>query len=222
MTKDQPRKGRRSPEVVTADFLRRGTSVRISEVHRDFRFLKSDETSANLAVIFALYLRQYPEIRIFYNNDPVDPGAVEAHAEIKMLPNIIDAVGKSYPCELEIVEWKVRTARRLYFCNLHGFPLDDVAPGIQAPGFEFTAYLKSDYFAELVVENALDLAGWTPQWKWRSAPQGLRYVIISASGLRSNRGDLWKNGKKRISIHTRTSRLTRYSARSGRSLISRR
>ena len=162
ITKDQPRKGQRSPEVVVADTLGRGTTVRVSELHRDFHFLKSNETPANLAVIFALYLRQYPEIRMFYNNEAVDPCAVEARAEIKTLPDIIDAAGKSYPCGLEIVEWKIRTTRRLYFCNLHGFPLDDVPPGIQAPGFEFTAYLKSEYFAELMAENALDLAGMDP------------------------------------------------------------
>jgi hypothetical protein len=81
---------------------------------------------------------------------------------MKTLPDIIDATGKSYPCELEIVEWKIKTTRRLYLCNLHGFPLDDAAPGIQAAGFEFTAYLKSDYFAELMAENALDLAGMDP------------------------------------------------------------
>ena len=32
----------------------------------------------------------------------------------------------------------------MYFCDGSGFPLDDTQPGIHAPGFSFTAYLKSD------------------------------------------------------------------------------
>jgi hypothetical protein len=48
--------------------------------------------------------------------------------------------------------------RRMYFCDGGGFPLDDTSPGIQAPGFSFTAYLKSDYFAKLLAENRLEIA----------------------------------------------------------------
>ena len=48
--------------------------------------------------------------------------------------------------------------RRMYFCDGSGFPLDDTQPGIQAPGFNFTAYLKSDYFAKLLAENRLEIA----------------------------------------------------------------
>lgn len=162
LSKDHPRHGQISPELVVPETLRSGAAVRVSELHREFRSLESEDAPANLAVIFALYLRQYPTVKIFYNGDPIDPSAVEDHVAQKRLPDIVDATGETYPCELEIVEWKIKTTRRLYLCNLHGFPLDDVAPGIQAPGFEFTAYLKSDYFAELMAENALDLAGMDP------------------------------------------------------------
>ena len=48
--------------------------------------------------------------------------------------------------------------RRMYFCDGSGFPLDDAPPGIHAPGFNFTAYLKSDYFAKLLAENRLEIA----------------------------------------------------------------
>lgn len=46
----------------------------------------------------------------------------------------------------------------MYFCDGSGFPLDDSQPGIQAPGFSFTAYLKSDYFSKLLAENRLEIA----------------------------------------------------------------
>jgi TraB/PrgY/gumN family len=44
------------------------------------------------------------------------------------------------------------------FCDGSGFPLDDTQPGIQAPGFNFTAYLTSDYVVKLLAENQLEIA----------------------------------------------------------------
>jgi hypothetical protein len=52
----------------------------------------------------------------------------------------------------------MQSERRMYFCDGSGFPLDDTQPGIHAPGFNFTAYLKSDYFAKLLAENRLEIA----------------------------------------------------------------
>ena len=56
------------------------------------------------------------------------------------------------------MEWRIKAQRRLFFCDANGFPLDETSPGVHAPGFEFTAYLKSDYFAEFLTSNMLDLA----------------------------------------------------------------
>jgi len=50
----------------------------------------------------------------------------------------------------------------LFFCDANGFPIDETSPGIHAPGFQFTAYVKSDYFAELLASNLLDLANMDP------------------------------------------------------------
>jgi hypothetical protein len=160
--KDEPRRGNVSPETSAQPPLRSGTTVRITEVHGNFRSLQAEEAPEQIAVIFALYLRQYPSVRIFYNGAIIDPRAVEDRSEVKPLPDIETADGKTYPCELEIVEWKINTARRLFLCNAGGFPIDEAAPGIQAPGFQFTAYLKSDYFAELLAENAIGLADMDP------------------------------------------------------------
>lgn len=160
--KDRPRHGSVSEEVVVAPPSRRGTTVRISEVLNDFRSLGDERAPEQIAIIFALYLRQYPSVLIFYNHVHIDPRSVEERATIKPLPQIECSDGKTYSCEVEIVEWKIKTERRLFLCNANGFPLDDVAPGVQAPGFQFTAYLKSDYFAELLAANALDLSGMDP------------------------------------------------------------
>lgn len=68
------------------------------------------------------------------------------------------AEGAAYPASIEIVEWRMQTDRCLFFCDEAGFPLDSTAAGIRAPGFSFSAYLKSDYFSKLLAENRLEIA----------------------------------------------------------------
>ena len=136
----------------------RGVIVTVSELDRDFRSLRAPGITDELAQIFALYLRQYPAIKILYDGATIDPRAVEDHSEKYDLPPIITADGEVFDASMEIVEWKMTTERRLYFCDAYGFPLDDTFPGIHAPGFDFTAYMKSDYFSKLVSENRLEIA----------------------------------------------------------------
>ncbi len=137
---------------------RRGVTVTVSEPPRDFRSLRDAAASDELAQIFALYLRQYPNVRIIYAGTLVDPRAVEAGVKEYQLPDIVSKEGEIFTVSIEIVEWKMRTQRRLYFCNDGGFPLDETSPGVQAPGFDFTAYLKSEYFAKLMAGNLLEIA----------------------------------------------------------------
>lgn len=136
----------------------RGVTVRISELDRDFRSLRDASSADEITQIFALYLRQYPKVKIYYDGRLTDPKSVEDHSQEYPLPQIVDDAGDVHACSLEIVEWKMQTDRRLYFCNAEGFPLDETTPGIQAPGFSFSAYLKSSYFARLMAENRLELA----------------------------------------------------------------
>jgi hypothetical protein len=136
----------------------RGVTVTVSELDHAFRSLREPAIIDELAQIFALYLRQYSSVRIHYDGVLIDPRSAEEDARQYPLPNIVTSEGETYPASLEIVEWKMQTERRMYFCDAGGFPLDDTAPGIQAPGFNFTAYLKSDYFSKLVAENRLEIA----------------------------------------------------------------
>lgn len=136
----------------------RGVTVMVTELDREFRSLRDPGVAGELAQIFALYLRQYPTIKIYYDRVLIDPRSVEEHVQQYPLPAITTNDGESFDASLEIVEWKMPSERRMYFCDGSGFPLDDTQPGIQAPGFSFTAYLKSDYFAKLLAENRLEIA----------------------------------------------------------------
>jgi hypothetical protein len=155
MIKDRLKHGELKPEEPAANGNKPGVTVRISELDTYPRSLRSPSAPDELAQIFALYLRQYPDIRVLYNGTRVDPSSAEDHVQSYTLPNIVTPEGENFSTALEIVEWKMRTERRLYFCDAKGFPLDDTVPGIHAPGFDFTAYLKSDYFAKLAAENRL-------------------------------------------------------------------
>ncbi len=140
----------------------RGVTVTVSEPERDFRSLHGDNVPDELAQIFALSLRQYPEVRIMYGGTTIDSRSAEDLSTSYELPNIETTDGRVFPASLEIVEWRIKVERKLFFCDANGFPIDDTSLGIHAPGFEFTAYVKSDYFAELLASNMLDLANMDP------------------------------------------------------------
>jgi hypothetical protein len=158
MLKDHLKRVVVSDEALAPSGLHRGVTVIVSELDREFRSLRANNITDELAQILALYLRQYPTVRVSYNGVLIDPRGVEEHAVQYGLPDIVAADDETYSTSIEIVEWKMRTERRLYFCDAAGFPLDDTPPGVQAPGFDFTAYLKSDYFARLLEENRLEIA----------------------------------------------------------------
>jgi hypothetical protein len=162
MVKDHLRRVEISDEASADDGMTRGVTVTVSEPERDFRSLRDGSTAEDLSQIFALYLRQYPKVQIFYDGTAIDPRSVEELTTTYVLPDIEIADGEKHSASLEIVEWRIKAQRRLFFCDTNGFPLDETTPGIQAPGFEFTAYLKSDYFANLLASNTLDLANMDP------------------------------------------------------------
>lgn len=65
---------------------------------------------------------------------------------------------------LSIIEWNIPTDRTLHLCDSSGISLHEteVGPQVRAPGFNFTAYVKSDHFRELDKTNQLVLADLHP------------------------------------------------------------
>jgi hypothetical protein len=54
-----------------------------------------------------------------------------------------------------VIEWKTPAEKSIFLCDANGFALAEVPAGVQAPGFNFTAYLRSDYIRELDQAGAL-------------------------------------------------------------------
>ena len=137
-----------------------GVEIEVSELHREFRSLEPDNAVQELAEIFALYLKDYRDVSIFYEGQRVDPSAAIAATQIVSLGDIDD--GLTHPVELEIIEWRTATTRALYLCTERGFPLSKVATRFHIGEFQFSAYMKSPFITKLHGEAQLDLAEMNP------------------------------------------------------------
>lgn len=147
-----------------------GTEVAISDLTKDHPSLRAMPAVEALSEQFALYLRQYPGITISYDGTLVDPSAVESSVNDYDLPLIPIADAREVKAVLTVIEWRTPSKRALFLCDAAGFTLHEMQPGIQAPGFSFTAYLKSDYMRELEAEGAFMLEELHPELKKVLAP----------------------------------------------------
>jgi len=114
-----------------------------------------------LASKFALYLKAYPNVRVYFAGIPVTPIIVQKH--VTDYPIVTEAGGEA---RLEVIEWRRRFpgSGRLVFCGKDGFALREQPAGVR-PGasFSFTAYLVGERFSALHAENALVMDELNPE-----------------------------------------------------------
>jgi len=72
----------------------------VRELDRDFRSLRSESILQELAQIFALYLRQYPEASIAFDRTRIDPSRAVEHSASYDLPDI-GAEGETFAASVE-------------------------------------------------------------------------------------------------------------------------
>jgi len=130
-----------------------GTEVMIMNVRNSLNSLRDTMgVLQQLSACFALYLKAYPNVKIYFQGLLVNPVIVQKARQSYSLKSSTGATA-----ELEIIEWKSRKNKpQIIFCNPKGFALHEVDAGIR-PGneFNFTAYLISPLFQELNQENLL-------------------------------------------------------------------
>jgi hypothetical protein len=136
-----------------------GTEVVIYNLKKDFRSLRQDNAPQELSKKFAAYLTEYPSLKLEYNGITIDPKASQSHQNNYSLGDVKLIDGRLVSVEVSIIEWKIPTERALHLCDAKGISLDEVPAGttIKAPGFNFTAYIKSEFFRELDSTNQLGL-----------------------------------------------------------------
>lgn len=149
-------------EPVEVAGLETGTEVLIQNPKHDFRSLSDPSAPTELAKIFGAYLTQYPGLVFEHNGSKVDPKSVQKHQKQYSLGDIPLGDGRSAGVVISIVEWTTPTDRILHLCDADGITLHELATQIRAPGFNFTAYVKSDLFRELDSTNALAIAELRP------------------------------------------------------------
>lgn len=132
-----------------------GTEVLIRGVLESANALLKPSAREELEELFAIYLRQYPLVEIVIDGRRLDPVALEEHQEEYRLPPF-DADGTEVAdAVLTVIEWRAKTSRMLYFCDPRGMALQSTNVGIQAPGYQFTAYLRSSFVRTLHDRNEL-------------------------------------------------------------------
>jgi hypothetical protein len=144
-------------EAVEVPLGKSGTTVTICDIRNDFPSLMTEAALDDLAEQLALYLMKYTDVTVLYNGKEIDPLCVVENMEDFKLPAVSMDNGTVVESELTVIEWKSSVSRSLVLCDESGFPLQETIPGVQAPGFSFTAYLKSNYLRTLNDENVLTL-----------------------------------------------------------------
>jgi len=139
-----------------------GTEVYVTNVRATVdSLLDAGETVQNLAAKFALYLKSYPDVRIYFNGLPVTPVIVQKRTTDYKLTLESGAEAK-----LEVIEWKRKFvgAGRLVFAGADGFELHEQSAGVRSGAdLPFTAYVISPRFATLAAENALVMDELNPE-----------------------------------------------------------
>lgn len=138
-----------------------GTEVYVQNVRANCdSLLNTIETVETLASKFALYLKSYPAVRIYFNGLPVTPVIVQRGETEYTLELESGATAK-----LKIIEWKRRFSGsgRLVWSGRDGFQLHEQSAMVRSGGLAFTAYLISDRFVELARENALIMDELNPE-----------------------------------------------------------
>jgi hypothetical protein len=154
--KDSARTFRLSEPVAVQDSSDTGVEVTISELYKDWN-LDASGLHQELNEIYALYLTDYPKAEVAVSGTKLQPSTFIATKKVFLLADIPNGELAPYPVELEVVEWKAETERMMYLCSAVGMPLHRIAPGIHAPGFDFSAYLRTQYVSVLHEQGSLDV-----------------------------------------------------------------
>lgn len=140
-----------------SDGGRVGMTVEIADLPLTTELLRGTKAAQEVTETFALYLRQYPDVRIFYDNVPLDPANAEDRSEIIELDEMVMANGERVQATLEVVEWLIPGKRGVILCDDHGFALHVPRRRLSFRGFSYTAYLKSAYCIELERQGLLQV-----------------------------------------------------------------
>jgi hypothetical protein len=138
----------RASDPEPADEEDTGTVVRLEARDEGVNELLAASCIDKLTYMLAPYLLRYPDASVRYDGREIDPATLIHQSTDYQLETDPAAT-------LTVVEWNRKMDRALVLCDGDGFALHELTPAIQAPGFEFTAYIKSPNVGALGHEAAL-------------------------------------------------------------------
>ena len=133
-----------------------GMTVEIREITDAAGLLRGVKAVEEFTNIFAPYLRQYPDTRIFFDGVPLDPASVEEHATVLDLGEMVSENGDRMRAELLVVEWSKPGRRGVFLCDEGGFMRLNALPRLHFRGFSYSAYVKSAHVALLDRQGMLE------------------------------------------------------------------
>ena len=154
-----------------------GCTVEIENVIRDFRIRAEDGFAEQVRNVFALQLYESPNFRIIYDGEDINSREAIKSVTPYEIATITED-GHEHDATLEIVEWNKKIERRLILCLPARFSFHEMAPGIHARGFEFTAYLNAQHFQDLADANTEGLV--------KLDPLSMAFLEVSKMKLREH------------------------------------
>ncbi|WP_322751585.1 MULTISPECIES: ATP-binding protein, partial [unclassified Frankia] len=122
----------------------KGTRVVVRRLdERAVAILGRDDIVDNLTAIFAIYLESYSQVT--WGGTKLDPSRLQEH-RVEYPLTVPGMEGKA---SLTVIEWNAKIDRAIFLCDSDGMALHQISPGIWAPGFDFTAYLRWNGFRDL-------------------------------------------------------------------------
>ena len=150
-----------------------GTEVYVTGVRATVDSLTRPEMVVQtLAAKFALYLKAYPGVSVYFCGLPVSPVIVQ-----KGVADYQVRLDSGQEAKLEVIEWRKKFAGkgRIVFCGRDGFTLYERPSGVRSgQPFSYTAYLVGARFSELASENALVMDELHPEVRaWLDATRAI-------------------------------------------------
>ena len=150
-----------------------GTEVYVTGMRATVESLTRPEVVVQtLAAKFALYLKAYPDVSVYFCGLPVSPVIVQ-----KGVADYQVRLDSGAEAKLEVIEWRKKFAGkgRIVFCGRDGFTLYERPSGVRAgQPFSYTAYLVGGRFGELAAENALVMDELHPEVRaWLDATRAI-------------------------------------------------
>lgn len=149
---------------------------------------------------FAPYLCQYPDIRIVYDQVPLDPANAQVRVESYPLEELVMESGERVTGTLDVVEWYRPGRRGVVFCDAAGFARETFLQRLTFRGFSYTAYLKSPHVERLDAEGVLGMGELHPDT--RAILQECRSILRRHFNLReAEEAQTTLEGWKRLGLY---------------------